>query len=423
LRIVVEELKVQSWNPMKEVQRLFRGMFQSHIMRALQLQGRGRPVGWFWAASPVELAYVFDVINIFPEQYSAFCASRGKSDGLIDAAVEYHYGEFTCDYLKCSVGSILNSAAAPLGGHCGMKPDFVLDSRMCCYGHHAMSEIFANLYGDVKKFTIDTPYWTVESVGKVDFLTKVPERIDEDDFDFVAAQLWDFIHFLEKLTGDRLDEKRMREVFEVSEKTSRNLIEIANLMTSKPVPMSQMDYRDFPAVGFFVTAADYALDFAEKSLEMIKERVKKREGVVEEERIRLASQGIIPWYSELYKYYEERGVVFPVNLYVEGTFYLIEASRPFESLVRRSMLPLNCELDAWIESVMRRIKQADVDGAILFENTGCRPISFGLRAFKEMLQQGLGIPSIIVEAPQCDSRGMPLERAITKINAFVESLL
>jgi benzoyl-CoA reductase/2-hydroxyglutaryl-CoA dehydratase subunit BcrC/BadD/HgdB len=215
----------------------------------------------------------------------------------------------------------------------------------------------------------------------------------------------------------------MREVFEVSEKTSRNLIEIANLMTSKPVPMSQMDYRDFPAVGFFVTAADYALDFAEKSLEMIKERVKKREGVVEEERIRLASQGIIPWYSELYKYYEERGVVFPVNLYVEGTFYLIEASRPFESLVRRSMLPLNCELDAWIESVMKRIKQADVDGAILFENTGCRPISFGLRAFKEMLQQELGIPSIIVEAPQCDSRGMPLERAITKINAFVESLL
>jgi len=420
---MAKELKVQPWNPLKEAQRLFRGMFQSHIARILQLRGRGRPVGWFWAASPVELAYVFDVINIFPEQYSAFCASRGKSDGLIDAAIEYHYGEFTCDYLKCSVGSILNSEAAPLGGHCGMKPDFVLDSRMCCYGHHAISEIFANLYDDVKKFTIDAPYWTVEKVGKVDFLTKVFERIDKVDFDFVVSQLWDFICFLEKLTGDKLDEGRMKEVFEVSEKTSRNLIEIANLMMSKPVPMSQMDYRDFPAVGFFITAADYALDFTEKSLEMIKERVKKKEGVVEEERVRLVSQGIIPWYSELYKYYEERGVVFPVNLYVESTFYLIEASRPFESLVRRSMLPLNCELDAWIESVLRRIKRADVDGAVLFENTGCRPISFGLRAFKELLQQEAGIPSIMVEAPQCDPRGMPLEKAITKINAFIESLL
>jgi len=254
-------------------------------------------------------------------------------------------------------------------------------------------------------------------------LTKVSERIDEDDFDFVVSQLWDFIRFLEKLTGDKLDEGRMREVFEVSEKTSRNLIEIANLMMSKPVPMSQMDYRDFPAVGFFITAADYALDFTEKSLALIKERVKKKEGVVEEEKVRLASQGIIPWYSELYKYYEERGVVFPVNLYVEGTFYLIEASKPFESLVRRSMLPLNCEPDTWIESAIRRIKQADVDGAILFENTGCRPIAFGLREFKEVLQQELGLPSVIVEAPQCDSRGMPFERALTKINAFIESLL
>jgi benzoyl-CoA reductase/2-hydroxyglutaryl-CoA dehydratase subunit BcrC/BadD/HgdB len=420
---VVKELKVQYWNPLKDSRRLFREMFQRHIMRILRLQDRRRPVGWFWAASPVELAYVFDIINIFPEQYSAFCASRDKSSELIDAAIEYHYGEFTCDYLKCSVGSVLNSEAAPLGGHCGMKPDFVLDSRMCCYGHRAMSEIFANLYGDVKKFTIDTPYWTLEKVGKVDFLTKIPERIDEDDFEFVVTQLWDFINFLEKLTGDKLDEKRMKEVFEVSEKTSRNLIEIANLVMSKPVPMSQMDYRDFPAVGFFVTAADYALDFTEKSLEIIKERVKRKEGIVEEEKVRLASQGIIPWYSELYKYYEERGVVFPINLYVEGTFYLIEASKPFESLVRRSMLPLNCELDAWAESALRRIKQADVHGAILFENTGCRPISLGLRAFKEMLQQELGVPSIIVEAPQCDSRGMPFERATTKINAFVESLL
>lgn len=418
-----KELKVQTWRPLEELQKLFRETFQSHILRILQLREKGKPVGWFWAASPVELAYVFDIINIFPEQYSAFCASRKKGDKLIDAAVEYQYGEFTCDYLKCSVGSILNSEAAPLGGHCGLKPDFVLDSRMCCFGHHAMSEIFANLYADVKRFVIDSPYWTKDMVGKVDFLTKIPERISKDELEFVVNQLWDLIHFLEEITGEKLDEERMKRTFEVSEKTSRNLIEIANLMLSKPTPMSQMDYRDFPAIGFFITAADYALQFTEKSLEIIKERVKKKEGVVEEERLRLMSQGIIPWYSELYKYYEERGVVFPLNLYVEGTFYLIEASKPLESLVRRSMLPLNCELDAWIESVIRRVKMADVDGAIMFENTGCRPISFGLRGLKEILWEELGIPSIIVEAPQCDSRKMTLERAISKINAFIETLL
>ncbi|MEM0083418.1 MAG: 2-hydroxyacyl-CoA dehydratase family protein, partial [Candidatus Nezhaarchaeales archaeon] len=230
---MLKELKVQSWRPLEEVQKLFREIFQSHVLRLLQLREKGKPVGWFWAGSPVELAYVFDVANIFPEQYSAFCAARKKSDKLIDAAIEYQYGEFTCDYLKCSVGSILNSEAAPLGGHCGLKPDFVLDSRMCCYGHHAMSEIFANLYANVKRFIIDAPYWTREMIGKVDFLTKIPERISDEELEFVIAQLWDLIHFLEEITGEKLDEERMKRVFEISEKTSKNLVEIANLMLSK----------------------------------------------------------------------------------------------------------------------------------------------------------------------------------------------
>jgi benzoyl-CoA reductase/2-hydroxyglutaryl-CoA dehydratase subunit BcrC/BadD/HgdB len=184
-----------------------------------------------------------------------------------------------------------------------------------------------------------------------------------------------------------------------------------------------MDYRGFPLIGFYITAADYALEFAQKALEIIKKRVREGEGVTEEERLRLLSQGIIPWYSELYKYYEERGVVFPLNLYVEDTFCLIESSKPLESLLRRSMSLWNCSADSWIDSVLRRVKRADLNGAILFENTGCRLFSLNLRRFKEVLWEELGIPSVIIEAPQCDSRGMPFERVVTKINAFIESLL
>jgi benzoyl-CoA reductase/2-hydroxyglutaryl-CoA dehydratase subunit BcrC/BadD/HgdB len=424
VRKMFKELKVQSWRPLGEVRKLFREMFQKHLSRLAELKSEGRPVGWFWACSPTELAYVFDIVNVFPEQYSAYCASRGASDKLIDAAIEYHYSEFTCDYLKCSVGSILNSEAAPLGGHCGMKPDFVLDSRMACYsGHHAMSEIFANFYDNLKRFIIDVPFWTEDKIGRIELPAKNPEKINKEDYDFVVAQLWDFIHFLEELTGEKLDEERMKRAFETAERTSKNLIEIANLMISKPTPMSQMDYRGFPLIGLFITAADYALEFTQKALEIIKKRVREGEGVTEEERLRLLSQGIIPWYSELYKYYEERGVVFPLNLYVEDTFCLIESSKPLESLLRRSMSLWNCSADSWIDSVLRRVKRADLNGAILFENTGCRLFSLNLRRFKEVLWEELGIPSVIIEAPQCDSRGMPFERVVTKIDAFIESLL
>jgi benzoyl-CoA reductase/2-hydroxyglutaryl-CoA dehydratase subunit BcrC/BadD/HgdB len=125
--------------------------------------------------------------------------------------------------------------------------------------------------------------------------------------------------------------QKVREVFEVSEKISRNLIEMASLMTLNPVLISQIDYRDFPTVDFFITATDYALDFAEKNLETVKEEVKKKE-----EKARLISQGSSCGTASSTRTTRERCSP-PMNLYLEGTFHLIGGSRPFESLVRRNM--------------------------------------------------------------------------------------
>jgi benzoyl-CoA reductase/2-hydroxyglutaryl-CoA dehydratase subunit BcrC/BadD/HgdB len=418
-----EHLKKQKWEPLG-IHTLYREMFKEHLERQKKLQEKRRPVGWFWACFPAELAYVFDIINIFPEQYCAYCAAKLRSTLLIDSAIEKGYGTFMCDYFKCSVGSILNPEAALLMGHCGARPNFIFDSRMCCYGHHAMSEVYSQLYGkSVKRFVLDTPFWTKEKVGQIDQLTKIPEKIDKEYFDYVISQIEDYIGFLEKITGDKLDREKMDKVFEISEKTSRNFIQVAELMYSKPTPMSQLEYRDFPAPGFYLAGADYALEFSEKVLEKMEERVKSGEGIVKEERLRLMTHGIVPWYSDLYREYEERGIVFPINPYVEGTFCYIDASRPFESMVRRSIIYTNSEVEVWIESLIKRARQAKIDGAILFENTGCRPIALCLRRLKETLWDELGLPSVIVEAPQCDPRNMPMERTLGKINAFIESIL
>lgn len=418
-----EKLEVQCWEPLG-THTAYREMFKKHLDRQKNLQEKRRPVGWFWACFPAELAYVFDIINIFPEQYCAYCAAKMKSTQLIDAAAENKYGGFMCDYFTCSVGSILNSEIAPLGGHCGMKPNFIFDSRMCCYGHHAMSEVYSQLYGEsLKRFVLDCPFWTKEKVGHVNQLTKIPEKIDKESFEYVIAQIWDFIDFLEDITGNKFDEDRMNKVFEISEKTSKNLIEIAKLMRSKPTPASQMEYRDFPLVGFYLDGAEYTLEFSERVKNMIMEKVKMKKGIIKEEKLRLMSHGIVPWHSELYKYYEERGITFPLNPYVEGSFCYIDSSRPFESMVRRSIIYTNSEAEVWIETLIKDARLAEIDGAVLFENIGCRPVSLCLRRVKEALWDELGLPSVIVDAPQCDPRKMPMERTLSKINAFIESLL
>lgn len=419
---LLEQMEKMERNPLG-THEYYGEMFKAHIKRQKNLLKKGNPMGWFWAAFPQELAYVFDVANIFPEQYSAYAAAKQKSVPLINSAQQSGTEKFMCDYLKTSIGSILNTEDAPLGGHVGGKPDFVLDSRMCCFGHHAMSEVYTQLYDGIKRFVLDSPFWTRDLVDEVDQLTKEAEVIDEEALNYVIEQLKDFVSFLEDITGEKLSEDKMKKVFKRSEETANNLIEIDEMMYEKPVPMSQLEYRDFPTPGFYLHGSKYDLEFSRKVKKAAKERVKAGEGVVREEKLRLMTHGIMPWFSRLYKDLEERGVVFPINPYIEGSISKVDPRKPYESMARRSILYTNSAPEVWLNPLLERAKRAEIDGAILFENTGCRPVSLPLRRLKLALSEELGISSLVVAMPQCDPSQQNVGRVRTKIESFVESLL
>ncbi len=411
-------MKLQEWNPLG-YKNLYRELFKKHLARQDSFLKQGRPVGWFFSFHPSEVIYIFDVVPAYPEQYSAYCAARGSSVDLIDASISKGYGHFLCDYFKTTIGMIEEpeKATKPLMP----KPDFIVDTRALCVAHHEMTEVFAKKYG-IPKYTINYPFWTSDALGYVDELTKMPERVEEFYVEYSISKLKGLMEFMERVTKTPLDDEKFRNVFETSERTSKLLIEIAKLMMSKPTPGSQREIADLVFLAFFVLGSDYALEFAEKGYEMIKEKVKRGEGVVSEEKFRLLTFGIMPWHSlSLYEYCEMMGATFPVNLYVNASLHLCDSKKPFESMVRRSMHFTNSTYDL-MGGVIENARKADLDGALLLENTGCRITSMIIRPLADTLQEELGIPSLILEAPQCDPRIMPLERAKTQVEAFLESL-
>jgi benzoyl-CoA reductase/2-hydroxyglutaryl-CoA dehydratase subunit BcrC/BadD/HgdB len=411
-------MELQSWNPLG-YKTLYRELFKKHFTRQDVLLKKGRTVGWFFSFHPSELIYVFNVISAFPEQYSAYCAARNSSTDLIDLSISRGYGHFICDYFKTTIGSIMEpSKATP---PTMPKPDFIVDTRALCVTHHGMSDVFSKLYG-VPRYTINYPYWTRDMVGYVDELTKMPEKIDEVYLEYCVKRLHGLIEFLEKIVGEKMEEDRVKKVFRTSEETSKLLIEIARLMMSKPTPGSQREIGDLVFLAFFVLGSDYAYEFARKAYDLIRDRVKKGEGVVPEERYRLITFGIMPWHSlSLYEYCERLGATFPVNLYVNTSIHLVDSKKPFESMVRRTLHFANSTYDL-MDNLLENAERADLDGAVLFENTGCRITSMLIRPLADLLQEKLGIPSLIIEAPQCDPRVIPLEKAKMQIEAFLETL-
>jgi len=406
------------WNPLG-YKNLYRELFRKHLERQERLMKEGKKVGWFFSFSPSELIYVFDVISAYPEQYSAYCAARGSSVDLIDSAVGNGYSHFLCDYFKTTLGSLLTpeKATKPLMP----VPDFIIDTRALCVAHHEMSEIFSRIF-NIPKFTVTYPYWTKDSATNIDELTKIPERIEQSYVDYTISRLQKLVEFMERICNTEMDDKKFRDVFSTSEKTSKLLIEIAEMMMSKPTPGSQREIADLVFLGFFVLGSDYAYEFSLKAHKIIRERIKRREGVSENEKFRLLTFGIMPWHSlELYEYCERTGITFPINLYVNASLHLVDSKKPFESMVRRSLHFTNCSYDM-MDGVVRNARKADVDGALLLENTGCRITSMITRALADTLNERLGISSLVIEAPQCDPRVMSMERAKTQIEAYVESL-
>ncbi|AIY89837.1 2-hydroxyacyl-CoA dehydratase subunit D [Geoglobus acetivorans] len=404
------------WNPIG-YKTLYRELFRKHLERQSRLAEKNRPVGWFFSFHPSELIYVFDVIPAFPEQYSAYCAARGSSSDLIDSAISHGYSHFICDYFKTTLGMILEpeKATKPLMP----RPDFIVGTRALCVAHHEMADVFARYYG-VPRYVINYPYWTSDSLKNLDEVTKEAEWAEELYVEYTIDRLKDLMSFMESVAGP-YDEDKFREVFAISEKTSQLLIDTLDLMMSTPTPASQRELGDFVFIAFFVLGSDYAYEFMKKAHEMMKERVKKREGVSDEKH-RLLTFGIMPWHTlSLYEYCERNGANFPVNLYVNASVHRVDASKPLESMVRRSMHVTNSGYEM-LDSVVRTAKKADIDGALLLENTGCRITSMIVRPLAKVLQEELGISSLILEAPQCDPRLMPLERAKNLIDAYLESI-
>jgi len=411
-------MKMQEWNPLG-YKALYKELFKRHLARQEELLKRGRPVGWFFSFHPSELIYVFDLVSAFPEQYSAYCAARGSSTDLIDVSLSMGYGHFLCDYFKTTIGSIVKpeKATPPTMP----KPDFIIGSRGLCIAHCEMADVFAR-FNKVPFYIVNYPYWTRYMIGRHDGFTKVPEKIDETYFEYCVESLKGLIDFLEGITGEKMSEDKFKDVFRVAEDTSKLLVEIIHLMMSKPTPGSQREICDLVFVAFFALGSTYAYDFAREAYNLIRDKVKNGVGVVPNERYRLLTFGIMPWHSlTLYEYCERLGATFPVNLYVNESVHLVEADKPFESMVRRTIHFTNADYEM-IYDVVEGVKEADLDGAILFENTGCRVTSMIIKPLADILEEELGIPSLIIEAPQCDPRIMSLDRAKMQIEAFLETL-
>lgn len=381
----------------------------AHYMSAVQAHGEGRQVAWSTAvAPPLEVFYSMGIQPLFPENYACVSTVMKAAHEMINVSEAHDISRDLCSYTRCVMGSVLG-CEAPLGGM--ETPDVLVSTKNVCITYLKWWQLMANA---LKRplYVIDCP--------------RITEEIEDYQVKYVAEQLRNLSSELEKITGKNLDENRLKETVRLSDKAAELWRRVYEYRRSKPCPMGVTDSSAamFPIVASAGTTE--AIEYYERLLNEVSERVKDGVGVIEDEKFRLLLSGIPFWHHlKLFNYLEDKyKAVFVHELYT-ATWGLasLDAAQPFESLAFKMLFNPTNMPQPWLEKwFVKIVKDFDVDGMVLLSSRSCKATSILNVAVQKFLRERHGIPSVIIEADHTDDRAYSDAQAKAKLDIFMEVL-
>jgi len=381
----------------------------AHYMSAVQAHSEGRHVAWSTAvAPPSEILYTIGVQPLFPENYACVSTVMKATGNMFDTSEASGLSRDLCSYARCVMGSVLG-CEAPLGGM--EKPDVLISTKNVCITYLKWWQLMAH--------TLKCPLYVIDC-------PRITEDIEEHHVKYVAEQLRNMALELEKITGRNLDEKSLREAVRLSDRAAELWRKVLEYRRSKPCPMGVTDSSAamFPMVASAGTME--AVEYYERLLGEVSERVKDGVGAIENEKFRLLLSGIPFWHHlDLFNYLENTyGAVFVHELYT-ATWGIasLNPAKPFESLAFKMLYnPVNMP-EAWLEKwVVKIIKDFNIDGMVLLSSRSCKATSIGNITVQRSLREKYGIPSVVLEADHTDDRAYSDAQAKAKLDIFMEIL-
>lgn len=297
------------------------------------------------------------------------------------------------------------------------RPNFVISGPGACDLHNKLWDIVAQHYG-VPVFRFETPF-------------RFNERASSSQVQWVVSEFKRLIAFIEEHFNAKMDYGEFKQKIEIEAKVRELYARIQNYRKHIPCPYSLRETAGDIFYLLDMPATQEALDYFSLLLNMVKTRVERKVGVVSKERFRIYYDNVPVWYwLEMYEYLNELGapVVFDTissysfaGDYMDGVVF--DTDKPFECLAYKQLhfnMFLNVELI--IERIVKGVKEWHCDGAILFDNRGCKVISSGNFEKVRAIHERCSVPTMVFEAEMADPRSLNEASVKSQIDTFMEMM-
>jgi bcr-type benzoyl-CoA reductase subunit B len=366
-------------------------------------------VAWVTSGAPVELLKALDFYVLYPENHGALCGTARVVEEIASEAENAGYSRDICSYARTDIGSLL-SGKTPVGKL--PRPDLLLACTNICQTVLYWYRVLAHHF-DVPLILIDTPFIYTE--------------VTDHAVAFVQRQLEEAVPLAEKAAGKRLDERKLKEIGQLSKAASQLWMEILERNKHRPAPISVFDQFIQMAPVVEMRGDRATVDFYAAMLKEVDQRIAQGIGVVKNEMRRLLWDNLPVWYRLRYlaEFLGQHGVAIVASTYTNAwgeLAELVDPERPFEAMARTYIYPiLNRGAGDKLATMERMIGDYHLDGVILHSDRSCKPYSIGQIDQRDRLSKR-GVPALLLEADHSDPRSFSEEQVANRLAAFVEML-
>ena len=400
-------------------------MLAAHYRRLEGAREAGEPVVYtFVPGNLTELIRSFGALPVLPEINALQSAMRGKSQGYIAAAERAGHSEDVCSYVKCDVGMVQAGNIGPTGTKLP-KPDLLLLSYTGCYTFMKWFELLREEYRCPTVF-LHVPY---QGDGE-----QTPQQRD-----YVVQQIRrELIPALEKISGRRYDEDRLRESLARSAAAEDDLVAVLQSARADPSPIDAY----FGAVYYVgpIFSAFRGTPEGAAYYRALREEVEQRaalklgpetpSGRLDRQKYRLVVEGPPNWthFREFWRMFSDESAVVVASTYskVGGTYdfgFRHDAADPLGTMADYcSGCYTNRSLPERVAMLQRYVTDYRADGFLIHSVKSCNSFSAGQLTILREVEKRTGIPGGFLESDLVDARYFSPANLKNRLESYLQML-
>lgn len=413
---------------MKEVQKeesmnIQKKMIGDHYKKLSTAKADGKKVVYTFVPGNLnELIWSFDMLPVHPEINALQSGMRKKSGDYIMEAEKSGHSEDVCTYVKCDIGMMKKGNIGPTGEKLP-EPDLLLLSYTGCFTFMKWFELLQKEY-NCPVAMLHVPY---QGDGEI---TESMKR-------YVVDQIRDtVIPALEKASGRKYDENRLKELLRSSARAEDDLVAIWESAKNSPSPIDAY-FGGVYYIGPIFTAFR-GLPECEQYYKSLRKEVEYRvghkmgpttpEGELNHQKFRIVVEGPPNWTSfrEFWKMFSDEGAVVVSSTYttVGGLYdrgFRHDAEKPMETMAEYCMgCYTNRNLPTRVDILEKAIKDYHADGFLINSIKSCNSFSVGQLLMLRELEKRTGKAGGFIESDLVDPRYFSASNIKNRLESYFQ---